>query len=60
MTREMNKPDWHYEWYTQNTVEKMAKMMCRCDFNSYKKPRTLNPAVAEFVESLNRSLGKCR
>ena len=53
MTREMNKPDWHREWYAQNTVERMAKMMCRCDYNSYKK-RVLNPDIKEFFDNCCR------
>ena len=53
MTREMNKPDWHREWYAQNTVEKLAKMMCRCDYNSYKKERKLDDWIKPFVDSVN-------
>ena len=54
MTREMNKSDWHREWYAQNTVERMAKMMCRCDYNSYKKERVLNPDIKEFFDNCCR------
>ena len=42
MTREMNKPDWHNKWVNKDKP----------------KERELNPLIAEFVESLNRSLGK--
>ena len=49
MTREMNKPDWHREWYAQNTVERMAKMMCRCDYNSY---RVLDDWIRPFIDEL--------
>ena len=52
------KPDWHEKWYSQNSVERMASMMCRCDYNSYKKERTLNPLIAEFFWETNRRLKK--
>ena len=37
----------------------MTREMNKPEEEEKPKPRTLNPDVAEFVESLNRSLGKC-
>ena len=58
MTREMNKSDWHREWYAQNTVEKLASMMCRCDYNSYKE-RVLDDWIKPFVDSVNERFKQC-
>ena len=68
MTREMNKPDWHNNWiyrertdngtfmkeyFKANTVERMAKMMCRCDYNSYKE-RKLDDWIKPFFDNCCR------
>lgn len=52
MTREMNKPDWHYEYIKHHTT------VAGTIFERIRveRERTLNPDIAEFVESLNRSL----
>lgn len=59
MTRKMNKPEWCGNkdlcgwWLTPFAAE------CKNCRYYVQIPRILNPDVAEFVESLNRSLGKC-
>ena len=49
MTREMNKPDWHREWYTQNTVQEIQKMMCKCE----RKP-VLDDWIKPFFDNCCR------
>lgn len=50
MTREMNKPEYHVNWYYR-VVDRIDE----CTVRIVVKPE-LNPDIAEFVDNLNRSL----
>lgn len=54
MTREMNKPDWHYKWVYRERRDENNYLIKEI----YKVERTLNPDVAEFFYGLNERLKK--
>lgn len=58
MTREMNKPDWeqiHYAYlHPGKNIEVISTMMCRCDYNSYKKERKLDDWIKPFFDNCCR------
>lgn len=51
------KPDWHREWYAQNTAQEIQKMMCRCHYES--KERKLDDWIKPYIDSINERFKRC-